>query len=128
MNVSIKVTKGFKRQAKPLIKKYVSLKSELKELQHSLMEAPEQGILIALEVYKIKMGVKSKGRGKSGGVRIITFVETLILAEVEEIVADSEDVIEKVVNLIAIYDKADTESIDQHELEMLLSEIEFDEE
>jgi mRNA-degrading endonuclease RelE of RelBE toxin-antitoxin system len=128
MNVSIKVTKGFKRQVKPLIKKYVSLKSELKELQFSLMEEPEQGILIAADVYKIKMGVKSKGRGKSGGVRIITFVETLILAEVEEVDTDSEEVIEKVVNLIAIYDKADTESIDQHEVEMLLSEIEFDEE
>jgi mRNA-degrading endonuclease RelE of RelBE toxin-antitoxin system len=128
MNVSIKVTKGFKRQVKPLIKKYVSLKSELKELQLSLIESPEQGILIAADVYKIKMGVKSKGRGKSGGVRIITFVETLILAEVEELDAYSEEVIEKVVNLIAIYDKADTESIDQHEVEMLLSEIEFDEE
>jgi mRNA-degrading endonuclease RelE of RelBE toxin-antitoxin system len=125
VNVSVKITKGFKRQVKPLIKKYISLKTELRDLQLSLMETPEQGTLITTDVYKIRMGVKSKGRGKSGGVRIITFIETLIIAEVEEM--NIENALEKVVNLIAIYDKTDTASIEQHEVQTLLSEMNFDE-
>ena len=123
MSVKIKVTKGFKRQAKPLLKKYISLKSELRDLQISLIETPEQGVLLVEDVYKIRLGVKSKGRGKSGGVRIITFVETLLVAEIE-----IEDTIQKIVNLIAIYDKSDTDSIENHEIGQILSEIEFDEE
>lgn len=105
-----------------MLKKYISLKSELSDLQVSLLENPEQGTLLWENVYKIRMGVKSKGRGKSGGVRIITFVETLIVAEIE--VGNNQ---QKVVNLVAIYDKADTATIEQHEIEMFLSETSFDE-
>jgi mRNA-degrading endonuclease RelE of RelBE toxin-antitoxin system len=125
MNISVKVTKGFKRQVKPLIKKYISLKTELRDLHLSLMENPEQGTLITTDVYKIRMGVKSKGRGKSGGLRVITFVETLIIAKIEQI--DEANTTEKIVNLIAIYDKTDTANIAQQDIEILLSAIDFDE-
>jgi mRNA-degrading endonuclease RelE of RelBE toxin-antitoxin system len=121
VKIEVKITKSFKRQAKPLLKKYISLKNELLELQSSLFEHPEQGILLTENVFKIKIGVKSKGRGKSGGLRIITFVETFIVAEIEE-----DDKTKKTVNLIAIYDKSETENIHDSEIENLISEIDFE--
>lgn len=65
---------NFKREAKRLLKKYPSLKNELVVLQQQLLENPRMGIQIAENVYKIRLSVKSKGRGKSGGMRVITFV------------------------------------------------------
>lgn len=62
MNVSINITKGFKRQAKPLLKKYVSLKAELLELQVNLSENPTMGMQTGEDIYKIRLKVKSKGK------------------------------------------------------------------
>lgn len=118
MNVSINITKGFKRQAKPLLKKYVSLKAELLELQVNLSENPTMGVQTGEDIYKIRLKVKSKGKGKSGGLRVITFVETIIITDVI-----NEDESAFSVNLIAIYDKSDTESLSISEIESLIKEI-----
>lgn len=69
-------------------------------------------------VFKIRLAVKSKGRGKSGGLRIITFLETVIVAEFED--ADSFTV----VNLLAIYDKSDIENISDAEIKAYIQNIE----
>jgi len=74
MNVNIIPTKPFEREAKPLIKKYTSLKSELAELGNELSQNPYIGDKITENTYKIRLAVKSKGKGKSGGLRVITFV------------------------------------------------------
>lgn len=71
------------------MKKYRSLKRELGEFQQTLMKNPRQGT-------KIKEAVKSKGRGKSGGMRVITFIH--------EVVEQADG--EIVVYLISIYDKS----------------------
>ena len=123
MNVSINITKGFKRQAKPLLKKYISLKTELLELQVDLSKNPTMGVQTGEDIYKIRLKVKSKGKGKSGGLRVITFVETIIITDVI-----NEDESAFSVNLIAIYDKSDTESLSISEIEALLREIEEEDE
>ncbi len=40
MKVEVRITKDFKRQAKPLLKKYYSLKAELFQLQEVLIAMP----------------------------------------------------------------------------------------
>jgi len=76
MKVIVRVTKSFKRQAKPLLKKYSSLHNELSVLGSNLLENPKTGTSIGLNSYKIRLSVKSKGKGKSGGLRVISHLET----------------------------------------------------
>lgn len=101
MNVNIIPTKSFEREAKFLIKKYVFLKAELVVLGNQLTLNPYLGDKIAENTYKIRIAVKSKGKGKSGGLRLITF----ILVKVEE----QEETTN--VFLLAIYDKSEYEDI-----------------
>jgi mRNA-degrading endonuclease RelE of RelBE toxin-antitoxin system len=72
MIVNVIATPNFQREAKKLIKKYRSLKGELADLISDLEQEPRIGTLITENVYKIRLAVKSKGKGKSGGLRIIT--------------------------------------------------------
>lgn len=101
MIVNVIPTPKFKREAKRLIKKYASLKGELQSLAAKLTANPTKGVKISEDTYKIRLAVKSKGKGKSGGLRIITHVFAKIVEE--------EDV--RNVYLLAIYDKSDYESV-----------------
>ena len=102
----------FDRQLKRLSKKYPSLKQEYFELIENLEENPEQGINIGNNCYKIRIAIASKGKGKSGGARIIT----------NFVIAD------KTVYLFSIYDKSDKESLTDKELDELLKYIVDDDE
>jgi len=64
MSCRIIVIDSFKRDAKRLVKKYASLKTELEALQQQLLDNPRMGTLIQENTYKIRLAVKSKGRGK----------------------------------------------------------------
>lgn len=114
MNVNVITTDNFRREAKKLIKKYQSLKKELKELSDDLENDPRKGILIGPDTYKIRLAVKSKGKGKSGGMRIITYVHIEIEQESEE---------ETNVYLLSIYDKSDFENISDKLLRNLIEEV-----
>lgn len=72
MNYKVDTIPHFERRAKKLIKKYPSLKSELKDLIVQLTLNPVKGIPVQKNCYKIRIAIKSKGKGKSGGARIIT--------------------------------------------------------
>ncbi len=65
---------GFKDKAKRLARKFPSLKNELEEFEKSLSNDPQQGTPLGREAYKDRLAVRSKGRGKSGGIRIITYI------------------------------------------------------
>jgi len=125
MSCKIIVIREFKRDAKKLVKKYPSLKQELADLQKQLKQNPHLGTLIHENTYKIRLAVKSKGRGKSGGLRIITYV-----IEIELQVQENEQNQQITVFLVAIYDKSRTENISDKDLKMLIDEIntELDEE
>ena len=75
MKTEIVVTDNFQKEAKRYLKRYTSLKSELKNLYARLIEDPKLGTSLGNNNYKIRIGVKSKGKGKSGGLRIITHLE-----------------------------------------------------
>ena len=114
MSVRIITTDNFRREAKKLIKKYRSLKGELLELSKELEENPRKGIKIGEEVYKIRLAVKSKSRGKSGGLRVITYVEAIV----QELDDKNIDLY-----LLSIYDKSDYENISDKLLRSLVQEI-----
>jgi mRNA-degrading endonuclease RelE of RelBE toxin-antitoxin system len=117
MKVIVKVTKSFQRQAKLLIKKYPSLTNELLQLEKELSENPKLGNPLGHDSYKIRLAVKSKGKGKSGGLRVISHLDT-------ELVGFIEQVREKIiVNLISIYDKSVTASISDKELKDFINNI-----
>lgn len=74
MNCSVKisVSSDFAREAKRLAKKYPSFKQDYSDFLNSIKENPLQGDEITQNIRKIRMAIKSKGKGKSGGARIIT--------------------------------------------------------
>jgi hypothetical protein len=118
MRSKVIVIDNFKREAKPLLKKYPSLKNELEVLRLQLLDTPRMGIQITDNVYKIRLAVKSKGRGKSGGMRIITFVWEIALE-----MAEDEDTSETIIFLASIFDKSEEENISDKDLERLIDEI-----
>ncbi len=107
MSYKIIVTPSFERDAKPLLKKYKSLSDDLSILFESLETEPVQGAPIGNNCYKIRLAVKSKGKGKSGGARVITCVK---------ITASR-------IYLLTIYDKSEKEDLSDKELKQLLSFI-----
>jgi len=106
VKVNVIVTPDFERNAKSLLKKYKSLKNELLELINILSSMPEYGKFLGKDCYKIRLSVKSKGKGKSGGLRIITNV----------IIRLETNVATKVVKLLTIYDKSEFDSITDSDL------------
>ena len=59
-----------------MVKKFPSLHDELDELIDDLIKDPLIGISLGSGLYKIKFSDKDKGKGKSGGFRIITYLVT----------------------------------------------------
>lgn len=70
----ILITPSFKACIKQLAKKHRSLDNDLKALTQELLANPTMGTSLGGDLYKIRMAIKSKGKGKSGGARIITVV------------------------------------------------------
>ena len=71
-NITVSVTEDFAKEAKRLSKKYPSFKQDYKDFLESIKENPLQGDEITKDIRKIRMAIKSKGKGKSGGARVIT--------------------------------------------------------
>jgi len=69
-------------------------------LAGKLQEDPKMGTALGNNCYKIRMAISSKGKGKSGGARLITYVQ----------------VIKTTIFLLSIYDKADAANISDKEL------------
>ena len=103
----IKTIPQFDREIKRLTKKYASLKRELKDLIEELKENPEKGIPLGNSVFKIRLAIASKGKGKRGGARIITYFKTE----------------QGNIYLLSIYDKGEKDSISDGEIQKLLNSL-----
>ncbi|MFM8743847.1 MAG: type II toxin-antitoxin system RelE family toxin [Cytophagales bacterium] len=77
MNFSVEATAYFAKQLKRLSKKFPSLKDEFKYLINSLKENPKQGTSLGNNCFKIRLAIRSKGKGKSGGARVITHIQVI---------------------------------------------------
>ncbi|MDR3286370.1 MAG: type II toxin-antitoxin system RelE/ParE family toxin [Prevotellaceae bacterium] len=107
MNYNVELTPIFKKEAKRLIKKYISLKLELESLFDKISETPALGIPLGNNIFKIRLSIASKRKGKSGGARIITYV--LVSNET--------------VYLLSIYDKSDQDDISDKKLQELIAKL-----
>lgn len=107
MNYKVITIPKFEQSLKRLVKKYPSLKYEYIELVESLRIKPEQGTFLGNHCYKIRLAIASKGKGKSGGARIITYVH----------------IVESTVYLLFIFDKSERENISDTDLTELVGMI-----
>ena len=108
MSFEIIATPRFRRDIKALAKKYPSLKNEYAQLVNDLEINPQQqGTSLGNDCYKIRIAIASKGKGKSGGARVITHI----------VIKDNT------VFLLTIYDKSEKENITDKELKELLSQL-----
>jgi len=109
--VTITATSRFLTNAKRLAKKYSSLKGDLIELNNQLIINPTLGVQIKKNIYKIRLAIKSKNKGKSGGARVITYYFD-----------ENETQIE--LFLLTIYDKSSQSEIEDYELSKLITNVE----
>lgn len=72
-----------------------------------LKENPEQGTSIGKNCFKIRIAIASKGKGKSGGARVIA----------NFVISDAT------VYLLSIYDKSEKENLTDKELVELLESV-----
>ena len=91
------------------MKKYPSLKQELSELISSLKLNPEQGTPLGNNSFKIRLSISSKGKGKSGGARVITHLY----------------IQNTTVILLTIFDKSEQSNITDNDIRLLLKQIPF---
>ena len=108
MSYSVKFIPKFEKGLKKLSKKYPSLKTDFSLLLTSLKVNPAQGISLGNDCYKVRLAISSKGKGKSGGARVITCVK----------------VVQNTAYLLTIFDKSEQENIPDSELQTLLKFIE----
>lgn len=99
MSFKVCATADFLKSLKALSKRCKSVKDDFLNLTKSLENNPYQGIELSPGIRKLRMTISSKGRGKSGGARVITY--TIAISQ------DSGSVF-----LIDIYDKADYSTVD----------------
>ena len=64
-----------------------------------------------LAVGQLRMSIRSKGKGKSGGARVITYLLSVIEENVD-------------ITLLTIYDKSERESISDNEIKALIQTLE----
>lgn len=109
MEVRISVEKEFERQLRKLTKKYRSIIDDYETFLDELEKNPYQGSSLGRGVRKVRMTIASKGKGKSGGARVITYN-----------LYQEEDVI--VIDLLTIYDKNEISNISDDFITYLLNE------
>ncbi|WP_184546092.1 type II toxin-antitoxin system RelE/ParE family toxin [Mucilaginibacter sp. FT3.2] len=102
-------TPVFIKKAKDLKKKHSSLLEDLKIFQELLINDPKQGVALGGGLYKVRLAIKSKGKGKSGGYRIITYLVS----------ESNEDVL---INMLTLYDKSEESTINKQFLLKLIRE------
>src|SRR5260221_12249277 len=97
MKYRILLTHNFEKDAKQFTKKFPSLKNELADLNRQLLINPNVGTPIGRNAFKIRLALRSKGKGKSGGMRVVTYIE------IDFFIGDLTNIF-----LLSIYDKSET--------------------
>ena len=103
MSCRISYLPEFERELKRLAKRYRSMKDDYASLLKQIKDNPAAGIDLGDGIRKIRMAITAKGKGKSGGARVITYN---VVTKVE----DNEVV------LVTIYDKAEVSSISKRDI------------
>ena len=102
--MNFEVTTEFEKALKRLGKKYKSLKSDFENFLNELEQKPLMGDEIFPNCRKARIAIKSKGKGKSGGGRIIFYIE----------------IINESIVLLYVYDKSEMENVQTAYIEQIL--------
>jgi len=84
----------------------------MEKFRKSLEENPLQGTELIPGVRKIRMAIKSKSGGKSGGARVITY----------NVLATEQD---GVVYLLEVYDKSEYSTVKENVLENIIKNLDL---
>ncbi len=109
MSYNVITIPQFDKDLKRLSKKYPSIKKDLSALVDQIADNPKTGNKIIDNCYKIRMTISSKGKGKSAGARVITYVITT----------------DETIFLLSIYDKSEQASITDKEIAELVRSIDL---
>ncbi len=104
MSFELIPTPPFEKELKHLAKKYPSVKKDIATLGNQLLVNPAMGKSLGNNCYKIRTTITSKGTGKSGGARVLTYVK----------------VIKEKIFLLSIYDKSERDSVSEKEIQQRL--------
>lgn len=109
MNVKLIPSKEFLHRLKHLAKKYKSMGDDYRALKESLLENPFQGTDLGQGIHKVRLSITSKGKGKSGGARVLTLVM---------LVSDDTEV-----TLLTIYDKGEISNVSDSYIRSLIRNL-----
>lgn len=109
MRVTIETAKSFDKEFKRFAKHYAAFVRDMKELSDEIRKNPNIGSDLGNGIRKIRMQVMSKGKGKSGGMRVIS-VNVYV------------SVTKTLVTLLYIYDKSERSTIKKKEILALMKE------
>lgn len=107
MNCKITVTPDFRIELKHLAKKYASIKEDYASFLNDLKTNPLIGKELGKHLRKVRFPIASKGKGKSGGARVITHTVLLEIHDAN-------------ITLLTIYDKSEKDNISDKELRRLM--------
>ena len=108
--MEIIATSAFIRSAKAIAKKYRSFNADYQRMMAELTENPRMGVDLGNGYRKIWMAISSKGKGKSGGCRVITL-----------------DMVERngCLYLIYAYDKSDYDTVELSVIKSIVADLDL---
>lgn len=110
MKYRVIIEKSFTKPAKRLARRYPSFPKDLLSVVEHLESNPLLGTSLGGNLRKVRLAIRSKSRGKSGGARVISY----IYLEGNR------------VHLLTVYDKSDRDNVTDEELRQLVNDIEID--
>jgi mRNA-degrading endonuclease RelE of RelBE toxin-antitoxin system len=110
MTNTVLISTAFKRDAKPLAKKYKTLKVSIDLLIENLAKDPFLGDAYGHNIFKVRLSGESKGVGKRGGFRVMYYHLNKTSAGIE-------------VLLMSIYDKSARSTIKKIDAIKMLNDI-----
>lgn len=113
MKVTFDYLPEFERRAKSLARKYKSFSEDYDIFLNELEKNPFCGESLGHHTYKHRMTITAKGKGKSGGARVITYNVKHNFPE--------DDVL---IILMSIYDKNEISNVSDNYLRSLIQAIE----
>ena len=112
MKLEIITTPTFDKEFKRLKKKYNSLPNDLEIFERELLENTNIGSDLGGNIWKVRVAVKSKNKGKSCGVRVITYSVILKITD-------------SMIFLVTIFDKSEKDNIPDSEIKQIIKAIGF---
>ncbi|MBC8449015.1 MAG: type II toxin-antitoxin system RelE/ParE family toxin [Chloroflexi bacterium] len=110
MSYNVIPARSFKHSVKRLQKRFPHVKDDVRVAIQVLLQAPRLGVVVpgGSGVHKLRVRNTDLGKGKSGGYRLLYYVE---------------DQPVPIIYLLLLYAKSDREDVTRQELKQLLDEL-----